>query len=172
MDHSHSFLFPELETERIILRVLTLDDTDEVFAHFSDENVTRFMDIDPCKDRQEAEEIIRFHLEDSGCRWGLFHKTNQQLMGTCGYHCWVKGEEPRAEIGFDLGKEYWGQGYMREAMQTAIRFGFENMGLAMIEATVEPENERSIQLLNRLGFQREDELRDHLLYYYLKNGVK
>lgn len=64
--------FPSLETERLNLRILALQDADEVFKHFSDEDITQYMDIELCKDIQEAEEIIRFHTEDSGCRWGLW----------------------------------------------------------------------------------------------------
>lgn len=66
------FDYPSLETERLNLRILSFRDSDEVYKHFSDEEITRLMDIEPCKDIKEAEEIIRFHLLDSGCRWGLF----------------------------------------------------------------------------------------------------
>ncbi|MFD1737281.1 GNAT family N-acetyltransferase [Bacillus salitolerans] len=76
--------YPALQTERIHLRILKMEDSQQIFEHFSDNNVTKFMDIDPCKDIKEAEEIIRFHLEDSGCRWGLFNDTS--FMGTVGYH--------------------------------------------------------------------------------------
>jgi ribosomal-protein-alanine N-acetyltransferase len=160
--------FPSLETERLNLRILTLQDSEEVFKHFSDEEITRFMDIEPCKDIKEAEEIIRFHLEDSGCRWGLFDKNNNNLIGTCGYHYLRKtNDDFIAEVGFDLTKLYWGKGLMYEVMKVVIEFGFTEMGLTMIDATVEPENERSINLLRKLGFKREIELRDNLIYFYL-----
>ena len=161
------FAFPELETVRLRLRLLTLEDHEAVFAHFADEEVTRFMDIPPCRHIGEADEIIRFHLEDSGCRWGIFDKSTGQLAGTVGYHCWVTGESSRAEIGFDLSRNYWGQGFMAEALPQVLTFGFEGMGLERIEATVEPANERSLRLVSRLGFQRENELVDNLVYFYL-----
>ncbi|MWC30326.1 GNAT family N-acetyltransferase [Paenibacillus sp. MMS18-CY102] len=160
-------IFPALETERLKLSLLTLEDSAAVYSHFADENVTRFMDISPCKDISEAEEIIRFHIEDTGCRWGIVSKSDGQFIGTCGFHCWMQGEQARAEIGFDLGKEHWGKGFMHEAMKPVIAFGFNDMGLALIEATVEQENERSIKLLEKLKFEREQELRDQLVYYYL-----
>lgn len=69
------FQYPDLETDRLYLRLLTLDDAIDVFKHFADPNITRLMDIEPCKELKEAEEIIRYHLEDSGCRWGLYEKT-------------------------------------------------------------------------------------------------
>lgn len=162
-----NLIFPEIETERLRLFILTLDDSDVIFKHFSDENVTRFIDISPCKDINEAEEIIRFHIEDTGCRWGIFSKVDSQFMGTCGFHCWIQGEQPRAEIGFDLAKEHWGKGFMQEALNPVMEFGFKHMALDIIEATVEQENKRSINLLGKLNFEKEPELKDQLIYFYL-----
>lgn len=162
--------FPVMETERLILRVLTLEDNAAVFRHFSDEEVTRYMDIAPCTDIREADEIIQFHLDDSGCRWGVFDKSTGQLAGTCGYHCWSPGNGAKAEIGFDLSKEYWGRGLMSEAVSPVIQFGLQQMGLCKIEATVDPENIRSMRLLDNLGFQREKELAGGLVYYYLQSS--
>lgn len=165
------FIFPMFETSRLFLRELTIVDNREVWQHFSDEEVTRYMDIPACRSLSEAEEIIQYHLEDSGCRWGVFDKQSKQLAGTCGYHCWVTGAAPRAEIGFDLSKVYWGQGLMTEALQPVIRFGFEQMRLARIEATVDPMNSRSMHLLDSLGFQREAELKDNLECFYKVNNT-
>ncbi|MED4909741.1 GNAT family N-acetyltransferase [Brevibacillus centrosporus] len=68
------FDYPSLETERLNLRILSDQDTEAVYNHFSDDEVTKYMDIKPCKDRKETEEIIQFHLLDSGCPWGIFEK--------------------------------------------------------------------------------------------------
>ncbi|MNL83261.1 hypothetical protein D3C87_2108630 [compost metagenome] len=58
---------------------------------------------------------------------------------------------------------------MTEAVQPVLRFGFNDMKLAMIEATVDPANDKSIRLLKRLGFHRKNELVDGLEYFYLKS---
>lgn len=85
------------------MRELTLDDAAAIFTHFSHPKVIKFMDIEVCKDVSEAIEIIAFHMNDSGCRYGLFNKENRELIGTCGYHCWtIDSKESKAEIGFDL----------------------------------------------------------------------
>ncbi|WP_150273426.1 GNAT family N-acetyltransferase [Paenibacillus tepidiphilus] len=159
--------FPELETRRLKLRMLTLADGEAVWRHFADEEVVRFMDIEPCHSLEDALEIIQFHLDDSGCRWGLFAKDTGRLTGTCGFHCWTREPEAKAELGYDLSPAYWGQGLMAEALAAVIAFGFAQMGLAMIEATVEPDNLRSLRVLEGLGFQRSDELADGLVYYSL-----
>ncbi|UNK16932.1 GNAT family N-acetyltransferase [Paenibacillus sp. N3/727] len=160
--------FKEITTSRLLLRELSLRDADSVFRHFSDPEVTRFMDIDPCEKLEEAEEIIQFHMDDSGCRYGLFIKSSGELAGTCGYHCWVKEVPSRAEIGFDLSSSYWGQGFMQEALVEILKLGFDDMQLDIIEATVEQDNIRSQKLLTKMNFTREDELRDGLYYYTLQ----
>lgn len=163
--------YPEIETSRLFLRELTLLDCESVYQHFSDHKVTEFMDIEPCKDNHEAEEIIQFHINDTGCRYGLFLKNSGELIGTGGYHCWVQGENSRAEIGFDLSSKYWGHGYMQEALVELIHMGFEHMNLEYIEATVEQENIRSEKLLEKMNFTKAEELKDNLYYFTLHRNI-
>ncbi len=160
------FYFPELHTNRLLLREIKLEDTAGLFALFSDPQITEFMDIDPLKSESEAADIIEFHFNDSGCRWGLFDHETGTLIGTCGYHRWRKGDINTAEIGYDLAPAYWGQGIMQEALQAIINFGFTEMGLVIIEAEVEPDNGRSINLLKKLGFYA-DLSRDEALEWFL-----
>lgn len=163
------FFYPTIETERVTLKVLTLDDAQKVNLHFADEHVTRFMDIEPCINLIEAEEIIQFHLDDLGCRWGIYSKEDEEFIGTGGFH-YLREKDGcvTAEVGFDLSKKYWGKGFMREVMQSLIQFGFQKMKLDVIDATVEQDNERSIGLMKRLGFNQSPELKDNLIYFYMK----
>ncbi len=162
------FEFDQIESERVVLRPLNLADAAAVFRHFSDPEVARFVDIpEGMDDIHCAEEVIRFHLADSGCRWGLFSRATRRLIGTCGFHCWRTGENPCAEIGYDLEKRCWGQGLMREALSVVIGYGFRSMGLARIEACVDPANLRSMSLLKRLGFERGKQLRDGEICHFL-----
>ena len=166
-----AFPFADLETARLFLRVLALDDTESVYRHFSDDQVTKHMDISSCARLEDAQEIIVFHLEDSGCRWGLFDKETGALAGTCGYHCWVKDDATSvAEIGFDLGTAYWSLGIMHEVLETTISYGFDEMRLRMIHASVEPENQRAMRLLGKLHFRPEPALRDGLKWFNLYRG--
>ena len=161
--------FPALETRRLLLRNLTVDDTDFVFRHFSDPAVTQYlMDQPPLTEYEGAREIIRFYQEreaNKRNRWGIVRRADSQMIGTCGYHNWHQ-RDCRAEIGYDLSPASWGQGYMTEALRVVIPNGFTRMGLNRIEALVYTGNARSVQLLQKLGFQIEGTLRD---YYYL-NG--
>lgn len=162
-----AFRFPALQTPRTELRLLTLDDAEAVQRHFADEDVTRFMDIDVCQSLEEARVIIRFHIDDSGCRWGIFDKQNDdRLFGTCGYHAWNKSTK-QAEVGYDLGKAYWGQGLMAEVLEVVLPFGFNQMGLARITADVERDNARSIRVLHRFGFVIGESTQGSLLPFHL-----
>lgn len=161
-----SLEFGPIKTERFFLRILTLDDTEEVFRHFSNENITKYMDIEPCKNIKEAEEIIKYHLDDLGCRWGIFSKIDNEFVGTCGFH-YIRETNLTAEVGFDLLKSYWGKGIMSEVLAAIIEYGFTVVKFEVIDATVEPDNDRSNVLMNRLGFKREPELKENLVYYHL-----
>ncbi|MFD2444593.1 GNAT family N-acetyltransferase [Bacillus sp. CGMCC 1.16607] len=166
-----SFHYPSIETERVSLRVLSLDETEKVYKHFSDKNITEYMDIEPCKDHVEAAEIITYHLEDLGCRWGMYDKEYDDFIGTCGFHYIREMEEQViAEVGYDLAKPFWGKGLMNETMKALIDFGFNCMNLDVIDATVDPQNERSIVLMDRLGFTKAPELVDGLIYFSLKKN--
>ncbi len=160
--------FPRLETERLYLRELTLDDAFDVQEHFADPLVTEHMDIEPCTDLKSAREIVSFHLHDTGVRWGMFSRTTERLIGTCGFHCWDTATA-RVEIGFDLRRKHWGQGLAKEAVTAALLFGFGRMNLASVYADVEPLNVRSTGLLLRLGFEHQTHMShpEGLLVYEL-----
>lgn len=161
--------FPCIETDRLCLQSLTTEHTDFIFRHLSNPVVTQYLlDEPPVADYSEAQEIVRFYLESAGKshnRWIIVHKSKDQPIGTCGYHKWDK-RYFRAEIGYDLDPDFWGQGYMTEALGAVISNGFENMRLNRIDALVYVENKPSILLLQRLGFTQEGLLRD---YFCLDN---
>lgn len=158
--------FPQLDTERLILRPLAPADVEFVYHHFSDPDTTRYLhDEEPIKTRQQARAIVDFYTEPGVHpynRWVIVSKSDNMPIGTCGYHNWRK-RHFCAEIGYDLAKAYWNQGFMTEALAEAIDFGFGSMKLNRIEALVHPHNLASIRLLEKLGFQNEGILRD---YYF------
>ena len=65
-----------------------------------------------------------------------------------------------AEIGFILAREHWGKGFAQEAVRRVLAFGFGDMGLHRVEADVDPANEASLALLEKLGFRREGYLHE------------
>ncbi|AHV96971.1 GNAT family N-acetyltransferase [Paenibacillus sabinae] len=161
--------FPILETERFVLRQLNQDDSREIFQYFSLDEVTKFYDLESFTNIEQAEELIdRWNQKferNQGIRWGITLRSESRVIGTCGFHGWMKNHY-KAEIGYELTPEYWRQGYMSEVIQKAIEFGFNNLGLNRIQAFVEPENVGSRRVLEKIGFSEEGTLKEH---FYWRN---
>jgi ribosomal-protein-alanine N-acetyltransferase len=162
--------YPKLETARLVLRALRMDDADFLFKEWSDSDVTALMhDEEPLQAREQADEFLCPlqtpemipHLK----WWGIEHKAIGRLIGTCGYFRWDQ-QHHRAEIGYDLSPDFWGQGLMPEAIQALIHYGFTEMNLNRIEAMTDSQNRRSERVLIKLGFQREGLLRE----YHCRDG--
>lgn len=154
---------PVIRTGELILRPIEDSDTAALFKLFSNEAVTRFMDIDAFVNVTEATHIIHFFRESlekgEGMRWAITIAGQDELIGTCGYHR-ISKTHYKAEIGYDLMPDYWGKGIMTVAIQAMLAYGFEEMQLNRIEAFVDPANSASSGLLKRLGFAYEGFLRD------------
>lgn len=164
--NAHNYLnpifatFPEIETERLLLRELLPEDTPAIYRLFGDPLVTRYYDLETYTDPEQARELIDFFDEsfelERAIRWGIERKADGVIMGTCGY-VWLRTH--RGEIGYDLHSDYWRQGYMREALDAILDFGFTELTLNRIEALVMLDNVASAGLLRSLGFQQEGILR-------------
>ncbi|OMF18699.1 GNAT family N-acetyltransferase [Paenibacillus sp. FSL H7-0331] len=161
--------FPLLETERFVLRQMTLEDAPTVFEIFSDGDVTKDMGEDPFTSIQQAEGLITFmnnlFHQNKAFRWGIILKENNTLVGTCGYNGWETHRGSRGEIGYDLGKKYWRQGYMTEVLKSVIAFGFETMEFNRIEAFTNLDAEPSMLLLKKLGFNEDGILRGYASFH-------
>jgi len=148
-------LFKNIETQRLILKNISSDDKDFIFSQFSDEVVTMYLfDEEPVTDMKEAEEIITFYMKPEPRpqhRWVLIRKTDGRKMGTCGFHCWDTTAS-KVEIGYDLKEEFWGNGYMQEALKEIITFAKEEMLIKEVKACIYIDNQKSIQLVENLGF--------------------
>lgn len=160
-------VFDDLQSARLSLRRLQVDDAPFVLRHFSDVDVCRYLyDAEPFTSLEEALALIGHYdnrADGDHNRWGIVLKDAGTLMGTCGYHFWDR-DNRSAEIGYDLGPAYWGHGYMAEALKAALCHGFEIMLLNRVQAFVALENDRSSRLLERLGFAREGTVREKHLF--------
>ena len=154
---------PTISSSRVSLRELRDEDVCGFFAIFSDPEVMRYWSRLPVADMEEARRMltdIRDRVQQrSFFKWGITRNTDERLIGTCTlFH--VEIDHRRAEVGYALGREYWGKGYMQEALNGLINFSFNELNMHRIEADVDPRNAASIKTLERLGFQREGYLRE------------
>ncbi|MEH7649512.1 GNAT family N-acetyltransferase, partial [Bacillus toyonensis] len=97
--------FPKLETERLLLRELTLLDAEMMFQYFSKESVIRYFGMDSFENIEQAKTTIQTfknrYEEGNVFRWGIEKKGTDQLIGTCGFHL-INNHHKRAEIGYEL----------------------------------------------------------------------
>ena len=158
--------FPQLETERLLLRKLTHDDAAAIVEEFSHPDVMEHLDADPPLDTLEgAIGFINWSYEwfdnKSGWRWGVVLKAENKLIGTAGFHRWSHSDF-RAEIGYDYNRKYWGNGYATEVVRRMIQFGFEEMNLNRIEADCNEGNFGSARVLEKAGFIYEGLWRERI----------
>lgn len=160
-------VFPLLETERLILREITSEDAHSIFNIFSNDKIMNLYGQFPFTRIGEANKLINIFKDNfnsgKGIRWGISLKANNRLIGTVGYHN-CNDRHRRAEIGYELDNEAWGNGYMHEALEVVIDFGFESMGLNRIEAVVYPENDASMSVLQKHNFKKEGLLEEYTFY--------
>ena len=161
--------FPVLETERLVLREITLEDASFWLRNFSDPEVVELTAFEPPVDLDAAKDeitqyAIRLFEQGAGFRWGITVRPSRELIGTLGYHGWVREGGNRARVGYELMREYRRRGIMTEAMRAILAYGFGSMKLNRVEVLTDPTNVRSIRLLERLGFHREGVLRENTCF--------
>lgn len=157
--------FPIIETPRLILDQLTIQDRASLFAIFSDPDVIRHYDVEQFTHIDEADHLISYFAakfeNDSGIRWAIRDKSNGNFLGTCGFTHWNHYDHS-AVIGYELAKEYWGRGYAFESIKAIVEFIFAesfHFYVHRLEAIIVPTNTPSQKLVKRLGFALEGTLR-------------
>lgn len=157
--------FPTIETERLILDRLTVDDKADLFAIFSDADVIEHYDVERFTSVDEAERLVAYFDarfdSDTGIRWAIRDQKNGELLGTCGYTNWNEFDHS-AVIGYELSKQFWGKGYAYEAVKAIIDHIFDDQFhfyVNRIEALILPSNINSEKLVRKLGFSFEGTLR-------------
>jgi RimJ/RimL family protein N-acetyltransferase len=152
-----------IETPRLRLRRLSATDAAALFSIFSDPDVTRYLLSPAMTEMAEAEASIRRKLEyyegSEVFALGVESKANRSLLGTFTLFN-LALQSKRAELGFVLGKQNWGQDFMFEATGALIETAFTKLGFNRLEADIDPRNDASAKLLERLGFKREGFLRE------------
>lgn len=152
-----------LTTERLTVRWLTAADAPALFTIFSDPTVMRYWSSPPLTELSQAERMVRNIQEGyaSGdfLQLGLERRATPGVIGTCTLFA-LTFPSRRAEIGYALGRAFWGQGYVTEALRALITYAFTTLNLNRLEADIDPRNNASARVLERLGFHSEGYLRE------------
>ena len=151
---------PILETERLIIRPITLDDLDSFFAMDSQEEVHTFLHKDPARSIADTAKMIRYiqqQYETHGIgRWAVVEKSSNQWIGWTGFKFIDEPINSRInflDIGYRFRKEAWGKGYATEAALACIAYYQEHLTHLELHAITHTENKGSRNVLEKIGFQ-------------------
>ena len=150
-----------IETERLLLRRLTLDDLDELAAVFAKPEVFWWAERRGLT-RDETEQMLRERFikrwEEQGFgHFGVIRKSDERLLGYTGLAIpyFLPEVLPAVELGYRFDPDAWGQGYATEASEASLEFGFETVGLDRIIAIYHIDNVRSGMVMQRIGMSIE-----------------
>lgn len=149
-----------LRTARLLLRPFELTDVDDVCAYASDPEVARFRPLPDPYTRSDAAEFVDRQLRTDWSRDAEFAIVyGPRVIGGLSLH--VNAEHETGELGYLLGKRWWGQGLATEAARAVVDWGFRRFGLHKVYARAHVDNTRSWRVMERLGMTREGVLRGH-----------
>jgi ribosomal-protein-alanine N-acetyltransferase len=171
-----------LAGEQVLLREATADDEDDILSIYSDDRVTRWLSFDS-RERLQVRSMLSGLAERAGAdpRVEYFlcveHPVSGQVIGTTRLEL---GGVFAGKIGYAMAYDHQGKGYGIDAVRTVLDLAFRTLRLHRVTAAIGPDNEASIRLITRLGFEVEGILRDHvftngawrdsLLYSLLEDG--
>lgn len=150
----------KLETKRLILRNLKKSDCNELVEQGNDKDIHFFNWYIPFPFREsDAKKIILERIENLTSKkrtiysFAIILKQTKSFMGIIEIYGF-NNEDRKAKIGYWLGTNYRGKGYISEALEKIIQIGFENLKLNKISAYVIKSNKKSISILRKFNFRR------------------
>ncbi len=168
--------FPAMDLGDIILREITDDDAQAYLDYMNREAMRPFViKSNIPQNIDQATEEVRYwgslFRNNRSFYWAIALKEDNKLVGTAGFNS-ISINHVKGEISYDLDSNYWGRGIMLKSVKNILKFADLALNLVRIQATVIQDNERSVKLLERCGFQKEGALKkyevvdgDHRDYY-------
>ncbi len=152
-------VFPQLQTERLILRNIESTDAELIHKLRSDEVVNKFVGRDNSSTIEKAKEFIlkiqNLVEKNEGLYWIIRLKENNDLVGTvCLWN--FDSENEIVEIGYEMLPEFQGKGIMTEALKAVTAYTFEEIKAKIITAFPSEDNSNSVAILKKLNFEFED----------------
>ena len=150
-----------LETNRLILRTLNIEDIDSVMNFWGDIEVMKYCGGAGTRERElrALQFYINLQKEKGFSPYIVAKKESGEVIGVCGFNPPNDGYD--AELMYHLAKDYWGRGYATEAAQACIDYARQHTSINRLGASIDPENGASRNVLEKLGFKvyRDDMVR-------------
>ena len=142
-----------LETDRLVIKPLTLANLDDYAAMVADPAVMRYLNEGVPRTREYASNylgnLVKQQKEKGFTRYGVFARSDGELLGHCGY----KDIEGRIDIGWTYVRRVWGKGIGTEAAKAVLKYGFDALDFADITARTVPENKGSVGIMKAVGMR-------------------
>ena len=151
-----------MTTERLLLRPITQGDKQNIYKGLSHPDVIKFYGVSFHSLEATEEQMIWYRelqQNETGIWWAIYSADGQTFYGAGGFNNLSKLHK-KAEIGFWLLPEFWGNGLMQEAFPAICNYGFEELGLNRIEGFVDSENISCKKTIEKLNFKLEGTMRD------------
>lgn len=166
---------PTVETARLILRPCCMEDAGDIYRLAGDREIAYSTMLVPHPyEFSEAERWIGTHQEifesGQGVTFGIERRADAAFIGTIGLTIFEKHRS--AEIGYWIGKPFWGNGYCTEASLAVLKYGFQQRGLHRIHGKCYSRNPASGRVMEKIGMQHEGRLRDHILKWDVFEDVE
>jgi RimJ/RimL family protein N-acetyltransferase len=158
-----------LETPRLLLRPFAAEDAPAAHEVYSDPEVMRYVATGPLPDVATTRRLLQdyaTHQQAWGYSfWAVVERESGRLIGDAGLYRTPVGE---VELGYTLGRAWWGRGYATEAAGAWLETAFSRLGIREVVALAEPANAASLRVLEKLGMRRDGERlafgRPHAVY--------
>ena len=144
--------YPIIETERLVLRPVTLDDAEAMFEYASDKENTRYTFPTNQSLEETKNNIAQFYLANPLGRWGIELKSTGEFIGTIDL---LKLDTvlKKATIGYIINQKYWNQGLTTEANRAVIELAFEKIGMNKLDAFHDKDNPASGKVMEKSGMR-------------------
>ena len=153
----------ELKTKRLLLRRFTMDDANSIFNNWAnDPDVTEYLTWQPHGNIDVTKTVLTGwvdgYAKEDFYVWGIVISTTNELIGSIS----VVSQDDKIKmvhIGYCIGKKWWRQGFVSEALAALIKFFFEEVGINRIEARYDPQNPNSGKVMEKCGMKYEGLMR-------------
>lgn len=157
---------PIINTERLLLRKISVEDAENIFDYASDEIVNTFMPWKTHKTINDAFDFIKISEElfitSDNIDWAIELKEEKKMIGGISIRSW-NNQNRCADVGYVLSRKYWNKGITSEALKAVINFCFTKLSLNRVEAHCDENNFASQKVLEKAGMKYEGTLREKVL---------
>ena len=149
-----------LETKRLFLRPMSLNDIDNLLGIFSDPEAMRY--YPNTKSRKETEDWIEWNIESYQKNgfglWIAIFKDSEEFVGQCGLVAQEVEGRQEVEIGYSFLRRLWGQGLATETAQACRDYGIKQLGYNRLISLIDPKNTASRRVAEKVGMKLEKEI--------------